>query len=110
VEDKRFFGKSDGIYAITNFRKPYVYPMALIARLYDEQNCTHFKDAWLLFAYTVVTIGHVFNWATILSPSLNRMIERAKKAKAKPGVVPTFYMVSYLMDVICATNIFPGVY
>jgi hypothetical protein len=63
-----------------------VYTMALIARLYGEQNCTHFKDAWLPLAYTIVTIGHVFNWETILSHSLNRMIERAQKAKAKPWV------------------------
>jgi hypothetical protein len=39
---------------------------------------------------------------------LNCMIERAQKEKEKPRVVPTFYMASYLLDVICASNIFGG--
>jgi hypothetical protein len=84
-----------------------VYTMALIARLYGEKDCTHFKDAgyhwhtqWL--PPVICSIGNYsFH-------SLNRMIERVQKAKPKQGWYP-FYMASYLMDVICATNVFLGV-
>jgi hypothetical protein len=37
------------------------------------------------------------------------MIEMAQKAKSKPGVVPTFFMASYLKDVVFEINIFLGI-
>jgi hypothetical protein len=61
VEDTRLFGKSDGIYSISNLRDPYVYTMALVTMLYGDKYCAHFKDAWLPLTYIVVTIGRVFN-------------------------------------------------
>jgi hypothetical protein len=36
------------------------------------------------------------------------MIERVHKEKENLGVVPSFYMDSYLLDVVCATNVFMG--
>jgi hypothetical protein len=60
-------------------RDPYIYTTYLIAILYGEKNYTHFKDAWLPLVYKIVTTGSFFNWETILSHSLNRMIERHKR-------------------------------
>jgi len=68
--------KTNGVYATTDLRDPYIYTMSLIAMLYRENKCTHFKDAWFPLAYTVVTIGGFTKWVTILSHSLNRMIEK----------------------------------
>jgi hypothetical protein len=35
------------------------------------------------------------------------MIEWVHKEKQTLGIVPTFYMASYFLDVVCATNLFP---
>jgi hypothetical protein len=50
--------------------------------------------------------GSVFNWGAIISKQLSIRVEQAKKPKA--GEVPTFFMASYLLDVVCARNVFPG--
>jgi hypothetical protein len=34
------------------------------------------------------------------------MIEKVHREKETPGVVPSFYMASNLLDVVCATNLF----
>jgi len=38
------------------------------------------------------------------------VIERAQKAKENPEVVPTFYMASYIVYVVCSSNVFGGLY
>jgi hypothetical protein len=36
------------------------------------------------------------------------MIEKAHREKETPSAVPSFYMASYLLDVVCAMNLFSG--
>jgi hypothetical protein len=55
-------------------------------------------------AYTVAISGSSFNCGAIITKQLN--INLSQPQTPKEGEVPTFYMASYLLDVICARNIF----
>jgi hypothetical protein len=78
--------------------------MALIYRLYGEKYCSRFSEKWMPFAYTVVIIGCNFNWGEIISKKLSICVQQDKASKE--GEAPTFYMASYLLDVMCARNVF----
>jgi len=56
VEDKSFFGKSNGICTMLKLRDPYIYAIALMCKLYIDHNCIHFKDAWVLIVHIVIMI------------------------------------------------------
>jgi hypothetical protein len=71
-----------------------------------RKTCSKFSEAWMPLAYTVAISGSIFNWGAIISKQLSTRIEQAQNPK--PGDVPSFYMASYLLDVICARNIFSG--
>jgi hypothetical protein len=55
-------------------------------------------------SYTVVISGSGFNWGEIISKQLSICVQQAQTSKE--GETPTFYMASYLLDVMCARNIF----
>jgi hypothetical protein len=57
----------------------------------------------------VATPEGSFNWETIVSNQLCNMIEKVHKIKQKICVVNFFYMASYILDVICARNVFLGI-
>jgi hypothetical protein len=103
-EDKKYTNHSTSWYQTTNLREPYIYLMALICRLYGEKDCSRFSEAWMPLAYTVAISGSGFNWGAIISKKLSICIQQAQMPKE--GETPTFYMDSYLLDVMCARNIF----
>jgi hypothetical protein len=105
-EDNKFTNRSTGWYNTINLEEPYMYLMALICRLYGENDCSKFSEAWMPLAYTVAISGRSFNWGVIVSKKLTINISQAHTPKE--GEVLTFYMESYLLDVICARNIFAG--
>jgi hypothetical protein len=57
-------------------------------------------------AYTVAISGSSFNWGEIISKQLSTNVLQAQMLKE--GEAPTFHMASYLLDVICARNVFAG--
>jgi hypothetical protein len=59
---------------------------------------------WIPLAYTVAIFRSSFNWGAIISKQLSICIQQAQTPKE--GETPTFYMASYLIDVMCAKNIF----
>jgi hypothetical protein len=81
--------------------------MALICRLYRERDCSRFLEAWMPLAYIVAISRSIFNWGAIISKQLSIWVEEAQKTKV--GETPIFFMVSYLLDAICARNVFPGI-
>jgi hypothetical protein len=87
-----------------NLREPYIYLMALIFRLYGVKDCAKFLEAWMPLAYIVSIYGSIFNWGGNISKKLNTSILQAQTLKE--GEVYTFHMASYLIDVICAKNVF----
>jgi hypothetical protein len=54
--------------------------------------------------YTVAIFGSGFNWGAIISKQLSIYIQQAHTTKE--GETLVFYMASYLLDVMCARNIF----
>jgi hypothetical protein len=80
--------------------------MVLICQLYGEMDCSKFSEAWMPLAYTMAISGSSFNWGAIVSKQLSINILQAQRPKQ--GDVPIFYMASYLLDVICARNVFAG--
>jgi hypothetical protein len=85
-----------------------MYLMVLLCHLYGEKDCSRFLDAWLPLAHTVAMTRKMFNWGGILSNQLGLMIEKVHQVKKALDIVPTFYMASYLLDVICVGNVFLG--
>jgi hypothetical protein len=83
-----------------------MYLMALIFRLYGEKNYSNFSEAWMPLAYTMVIFGSSFYWGAIISKQLSINILQAQTPKE--GEVSIFSMESYLLDVICARNVFAG--
>ena len=55
-------------------------------------------------AYTIDIFGSNFYWRAIISKKLSICIQQAQTPKE--GEIPTFYMESYFLDVMCARNIF----
>jgi hypothetical protein len=81
-----------------------MYLMDLIYRLYGENDCSKFLDAWIPFMYTVAISRSSFNWGDIISKRLS--INPLQTHAPNEGEFPIFYMASYLLDVICARNVF----
>jgi hypothetical protein len=105
-EDKKFTSRSTGWYNTVNLREPYMYPMVLICQLYGEKDCSKFSEVRMPSTYTVAISGSSFNWGAIIFKQLSINLSQAQTPKEVE--VPTFYMASYLLDVICARNIFAG--
>jgi hypothetical protein len=83
-----------------------MYVMILLCRLYGERDFSQFLEAWLPLAYHVAMWGKKFNWGGVISKQLSLKIIQAQSPK--PGNPPEFHMVSFLLDVLCAHNTFPG--
>jgi hypothetical protein len=105
-EDKKYTNRTSGWYPTTNLRESYIYLMALLCRLHGEKDCSRFSEAWMPLAYTVAISRRGFNWGAIISKQLSTCIQQAQMPKE--GETPSFYMASYLLDVICARNAFAG--
>jgi hypothetical protein len=105
-EDKKFTNRSNNWYGTVNLREPYIYLMALICRLYGENDCSKFSEAWMPLAYTVAIFGSSFKWGEIISKQLSISVQQAQTSKE--GEAPTFHMALYLLDVICMMNVFVG--
>jgi hypothetical protein len=78
--------------------------MSLICRLNGEKYFSKFSGAWIPLAYTVVIVRCSFNWGEIISKQMRICAQQAQASKE--GEAPTFYMDSYLLDVMCGKNIF----
>ena len=81
-----------------------MYFMALIYRLYGENHCSKFSEACMPLEYNMAISGSSFNWGAIISKKLSINLSQAQTPNE--GEVLNFYMASYLLDVICARNIF----
>jgi hypothetical protein len=55
-------------------------------------------------AYIVAITGSSFNWGAIISKQLIICVQQAQIPKE--GEASTFYMASYLLDVMCVRNVF----
>jgi hypothetical protein len=90
-----------------NFREPYMFLMALIYWLYREKDCSKLFEAWIPLSYMVAMSRIIFNWGAIISKQLSIHIEEVENSKTRE-ILAFFFMDSYLLDAICARNVFLG--
>jgi hypothetical protein len=105
-EDENFTNQTSDWCPMANLRETYIYLMALLYRLHGEKDCTMFSEVWMPLAYTVDISGIGFNWGAIISKQLSTCIRQAQTPKE--AETSSFYMASYLLDVICSNNVFAG--
>jgi hypothetical protein len=60
-EYKNFTNRRNGWYGTIHLREPYIYLMDLIYRLYGENDCCMFLEAWMPLACTIVVTWNNFN-------------------------------------------------
>jgi hypothetical protein len=99
-DDKIFTNRNSSWYLTANLRQPYIYLMALLYQLHGEKDCSRFSKAWIHLDYTVIVSRISLKWGTIISKRLSTCILQAQQPKE--GETPSFYMASYLLDVIYA--------
>ena len=74
-------------------------------RLCGREDTTHFFLPWVPLIHTVAE-GCSFNRAKLLSGSLTSRITEYRMQRAN-GKVTSFFMSTYIMDVVCFTTPFP---
>ena len=82
-----------------------MYIEILVCRLYEKEDTSHFFLPWVPLMHTVVE-GFSFDWAKLLSDSLASRITEYR-AQNMSGKVSSFFMCSYIMDVVCFMTPFP---
>ena len=82
-----------------------MYIEMMMCRLYGREKIAHFLLQWVPIIDKVVE-GYSFDWAKILSDSLVKEFTEYHSLKSK-GKPTSFFMSSYIMDVICFMTPFP---
>jgi hypothetical protein len=101
-QDKNFKIRPYGDYLTTKLRNPYQYIIETIYRLYGEKDASKFTCSLIPLIYCYVDKFSAFNWVDILSKRLIKFITTGKETKL--GKFPIFYMVSYLLDMMCVPH------
>jgi hypothetical protein len=96
---KKFRADSHDTYSISSLESQFVYIAMIMCRLYGKENTTHLFLPWVPIIHTVAE-GYSFEWAKILLDNLASEITEYKAHKNK-GKSTSFFMSSYIMDVIC---------
>jgi hypothetical protein len=102
---EKFRAESHGIYSISSLEPQFMYIAMMMCRIYGKENTTHFFLPWVPIIHSMAE-GFSFDWAKILSDNLTSKISeyQTKKIKWQPT---SFFMSSYVMDVICFMTLFP---
>jgi hypothetical protein len=100
----RIAKNDQGASRTATLRRPYQLLILLLCRLYGRKSGRFFKSSWAPLIHEISTNGTILNWATILSDSMSLAINQIRKSAQVTG----FYMSSYFMDAVCASNTFPA--
>lgn len=79
--------------------------VAMLCRLYGEQDASLFSLSYMPLMYYCVGEGLWFNWDDILLINLIKAITAIVEAQS--GTFPSFHMSSYLMDIMCVAHQYP---
>jgi hypothetical protein len=101
----KFIADSHDIYSITSLEPQYKYVAMMTCRLYGKEDTSHFFLAWVPLMFRV-TKGSSFNWAKMLSDRLTNQVTEYREQKEK-GKASSFFMSTYIMDIICSMTPFP---
>jgi hypothetical protein len=66
----KFRADSNGIYSVSSLEPPFRYIAMMACRLYGREDTAHFFLPWVSMIH-IVTEGISFDWAKLLSDSLN---------------------------------------
>jgi hypothetical protein len=101
----KFREDSNGIYSIASLGPQFKYIAMMTYRLYGREDTTHFFLQCVPLIHTV-TEGCSFDWAKMLSDSLNSRVTEYQ-AQREIGKITSFFMSMYIMDVMCFLIPFP---
>jgi hypothetical protein len=101
----KFRADSNGIYSISTLEPQFKYVVMMTYRLYGREDTTHFFLSWVPLMHTVAE-GYSFNWEKLLFDSLTSRITKYRTQKMN-GKVASFFMYTYLMEVVCSMIPFP---
>lgn len=59
------------------FNSPTLFLTAMLSHLHGEADYANFKSKWIPIAHGVISTGIVFNWASMLSQNMIKVLERA---------------------------------
>jgi hypothetical protein len=109
VCEKLFRTRRIGTYPTNLLRTPYRNVVSLLSRLYGEEDSTKFKESWLPFIYAVTKTSIMFNWEYVgEKSSLLHWYKLCWHRNTTLRMHLTFYMASYLLNIICIINSFLG--
>jgi hypothetical protein len=90
-KDRAYISK----YNTTSIIPPVQYLTTMLSRLLREVDCMFFKSEWIPLAHGVMSVGIVFNWASILSANIIRALEKAIERPDAKGA--PFYFFNFLL-------------
>jgi hypothetical protein len=102
---KVFKSRSSNEYPTNMPRIPYQYAVVVLCKMYEEPNAQNFIMTWVPLLYYVVDAESTFNWADILSLTLEEALTVENNITL--GEFSTFHMSSYLLDVMSTYHSFP---
>ena len=83
------------------FRKSIQIIVILLERVFERKDASSFLEKWIPIIHQVITHGSTLNWGELISSSLDIQLKKAQKEHQ-------FYMYSYLLDVMCASQEYPS--
>jgi hypothetical protein len=85
--DKVFKLRPTGGYPTSSLRRPYQYMVAMLCRLYGEEDASKFSLSYMPLIYYCIDKGASFNWDNILSTNLTEAITAVVKSQPGPSPV-----------------------
>jgi hypothetical protein len=101
----KFRADGNGVYSISSLEPQFKYITMMTYRLYRREDTTHFFLLWVPLIH-IVAEGCSFDWDKLLSESLTTQIIEYQTQR-ESGKVASFFMSTYIMDVICFMTPFP---
>lgn len=85
----------------SKFRNSIQIILILLARIFKRKDVPHFPSKWISIIHKVIKHGSILNWGEIISSNLDIQLMKVHKEHQ-------FYMSSYLLDVMCASQEYPS--
>jgi hypothetical protein len=101
----KFRAYGNGVYSISSLEIQFKYITMMTCRLYGSEDTTHLFLSWVHLIHIVIE-GCSFDWAKLLSYILTSWITEYRTQREN-GKVASFFMFTYVIDVICFMMPFP---
>jgi hypothetical protein len=85
----------------SKFRKSIKIIVILLARVFERKDASSFLEKWIPIIHQIITHRSTLNWGELISSSIDIQLKNAQREHQ-------FYMSSYLLDVMCASQEYPS--